>query len=145
MKILLDMECLQTASAFRGIGRYSLNLLKSLKVENRKKHDIHVLLNGKNSESEINLRESLDSTICQSKIHFWPNPYRSGCPDMNLPMPPTMPWQYDSFLLKEYILIISMFLAISKALRIASTRQSWRAFATKSRPLFQFMTLFPLK
>jgi glycosyltransferase involved in cell wall biosynthesis len=77
------MECLQTASAYRGIGRYSLNLLKSLITENRKNHDIHVLLNGKNSESEINIRESLDSTIGQSKIHFWPNPLRSGCPDMN--------------------------------------------------------------
>jgi len=83
MRILLDMECLQTASAHRGIGRYSLNLLKSLLAENRKKHDIHLLLNGKNSESEINIRESLDSTIGQSKIHFWPNPLRSGCPNMN--------------------------------------------------------------
>jgi glycosyltransferase involved in cell wall biosynthesis len=77
------MECLQTASAYRGIGRYSLSLLKSLLKENKKNHDIHVLLNGKNSESEINIRESLDSTIGQSKIHFWPNPLRSGCPEMN--------------------------------------------------------------
>jgi glycosyltransferase involved in cell wall biosynthesis len=77
------MECLQTASAYRGIGRYSLSLLKSLLKENKKNHDIHVLLNGKNSESEINIRESLNSTIGQSKIHFWPNPLRSGCPDMN--------------------------------------------------------------
>jgi hypothetical protein len=36
MKILLDMECVQTASAFRGVGRYSLNLLNSLIIENRK-------------------------------------------------------------------------------------------------------------
>jgi glycosyltransferase involved in cell wall biosynthesis len=82
MKILLDMECLQTASAFRGIGRYSLNLLKSLIIENKKNHDIHVLLNGKNSDSECALRMMLDSIIAQSKIHFWPNPLRSGCPDM---------------------------------------------------------------
>ena len=83
MRILFDMECLQTASAYRGIGRYSLSLLSGLLKENRKNHDIHVLLNGKNSESELSLRKSLDSTIGQSKIHFWPNPFRGGCPDMN--------------------------------------------------------------
>jgi len=76
------MECLQTASALRGIGRYSLSLFKSLLNENRKKHDIHVLFNGKDSDSERALRSTLDPTISQSKIHFWPNPLRSGCPDM---------------------------------------------------------------
>ena len=83
MKILFDMECLQTASAYRGIGRYSLSLLKSLLKENRTNHDIHVLLNGKSSESECALRRTLDLTIPQSKMHFWPNPLRAGCPDMN--------------------------------------------------------------
>ena len=82
MKILFDIECLQTPSAHRGIGRYSLNLLKSLVAENRKKHDIHVLLNGKNSASEFALRKTLDSIIAQPKIHFWPNPLRVGCPNM---------------------------------------------------------------
>ena len=82
MKILLDMECLQTASAFRGIGRYALTLLKSLLKENREKHDIHVLLNRKSAESESNLRMALDSTIPQPRIHFWPNPISEGCPDM---------------------------------------------------------------
>jgi glycosyltransferase involved in cell wall biosynthesis len=85
MKILFDMECLQTASAFRGIGRYSLNLLKSLLVENRKEHDIHVLLNGKSIDSECALRRKLDSTIEQSRIHFWPSPLRIGCLDMTYP------------------------------------------------------------
>jgi len=83
MKILLDMEPLQTASAFRGIGRYSLSLLKSLLKENRKKHDIHLLFNGKDADSEHTVRRSLDSTVAQPQMHFWPNPLRSGCPDMN--------------------------------------------------------------
>jgi len=83
MKILLDMEPMQTASAFRGIGRYSLSLLKSLLKENREKHDIHLLFNGKDADSEHAVRKSLDSTVAQPQMHFWPNPLKIGCPDMN--------------------------------------------------------------
>ena len=42
-KILIDLQCLQTESAHRGIGRYTYNLTVSILQQNTE-YDIHILL-----------------------------------------------------------------------------------------------------
>lgn len=44
-KILIDLQCLQTESANRGIGRYSYNLVMHMLKQGSDEFDFHVLLN----------------------------------------------------------------------------------------------------
>jgi len=46
MKILIDMQCMQSGSSKGGIGRYSYSLLKAM-IANNKSHEISILLNAK--------------------------------------------------------------------------------------------------
>ncbi|MFM0036776.1 glycosyltransferase [Paraburkholderia strydomiana] len=55
MEILIDLQGCQSASRFRGIGRYSLALVKAI-VRNRGPHSVRLLLNGLYPEGLDELR-----------------------------------------------------------------------------------------
>ncbi|WP_199543253.1 glycosyltransferase [Paraburkholderia kururiensis] len=58
MKIVLDLQGCQSASRFRGIGRYSLALVKGV-LRNRGDHSVKVLLNGLYADGLDSLRQQL--------------------------------------------------------------------------------------
>lgn len=62
MKILIDLQGCQTASRYRGIGRYSLALAKAL-VRNRGQHHVVLLANGAFSGELFALRSCFESDI----------------------------------------------------------------------------------
>jgi glycosyltransferase involved in cell wall biosynthesis len=70
MRILVDLQGAQTSSRFRGIGRYSLNFIKSLLL-NRGQHEISILLSGALSDSIQDIRDELFGLIQPEKIHVW--------------------------------------------------------------------------
>ena len=70
MRILIDLQGAQSASRFRGIGRYCLSLALAM-VRNRGNHDIQVLLNGMLSESIRPLRDALGDLLPQNAVHVW--------------------------------------------------------------------------
>ncbi|MEX3640006.1 glycosyltransferase [Paraburkholderia sp. BR14320] len=62
MKIVLDLQGCQSASRFRGIGRYSLALVKGV-LRNRGDHSIKLLLNGLYTEGLDELRQQLQADV----------------------------------------------------------------------------------
>lgn len=62
MKILIDLQGCQTASRFRGIGRYSIALATAI-VRNRGAHEIVLLANGAFPEGLAALRSRFSSEI----------------------------------------------------------------------------------
>ena len=63
MKILIDLQALQTESAHRGIGRYTAALTLAL-IDELKDHDLFVLLHNRDDTKE----DSHDLKAIQSKI-----------------------------------------------------------------------------
>ncbi|BDC39217.1 glycosyltransferase [Paraburkholderia terrae] len=62
MKIVLDLQGCQSASRFRGIGRYSLALVKGV-LRNRGNHSIKLLLNGLYANGLDDLRQRLQAEM----------------------------------------------------------------------------------
>lgn len=62
MKLLVDLQGCQTASRFRGIGRYTLALNDAI-IRNRGRHDIVLLANGAFTEQLQLLRDRFESLL----------------------------------------------------------------------------------
>lgn len=62
MKIILDLQGCQSASRFRGIGRYSLALAKAI-VRNRNQHSVTLLLNGLYADGLDDLKAQFSGDI----------------------------------------------------------------------------------
>lgn len=67
MKILLDLQGCQSASRFRGIGRYSLAFAKAL-MRNRGSHTIKLLLNGLYADGIDELRQQFEGLVSAEDI-----------------------------------------------------------------------------
>lgn len=70
MKIVIDLQGAQSVSRFRGIGRYSLSLTKSI-IRNNTRHHIIIVLNGMLSNSILPIREEFDGILPQENIRTW--------------------------------------------------------------------------
>lgn len=71
MRIVIDMQGAQTGfSAHRGVGRYTIGLVKGLLAEN-KRHEIFLALNGAYPESVASLRRTFRGLIAQCNIRVW--------------------------------------------------------------------------
>jgi len=71
MRIIVDLQAAQTESSRnRGIGRYSMALLKAMAARPRG-HELHVVLNRHFSDSVEAIREELAPLISQDNIHVW--------------------------------------------------------------------------
>lgn len=70
MRIVIDLQGAQTASRFRGIGRYSLMLTQAI-VRNRGSHEIVIVLNGAFPETIQPIRAFFEGLLPQENIRIW--------------------------------------------------------------------------
>ena len=70
MRIVLDLQGAQTASRFRGIGRYTLSLAKAI-VANSAGHDVLIALSGLFPETIEPIRAAFDPILPQDNIRIW--------------------------------------------------------------------------
>lgn len=73
MRIVLDMQGAQTASRFRGIGRYTLSFVHAI-VRNRGEHDIILALSGLLRNTIEPIRAAFDGLLPQQNICVWHAP-----------------------------------------------------------------------
>ena len=73
MRIVLDLQGAQSASRFRGIGRYSLALAQAI-VRNRGEHEVLLVLNGLLADSIEPIRAAFDGLLPQENIRVWHAP-----------------------------------------------------------------------
>lgn len=76
MRVLIDMQGAQTASRFRGIGRYSLSLTQAM-ARHAGGHEIWLLLNARLSESIPFLRESFREWVPEHRVRIFDAPVDS--------------------------------------------------------------------
>jgi len=75
MRIVIDLQGAQTASRFRGIGRYSMALTRGI-LRNAGGHDIWIVLNGALEESVTQLRADLAGLVPNERIRVFETPGR---------------------------------------------------------------------
>jgi glycosyltransferase involved in cell wall biosynthesis len=73
MRIVIDMQGLQTESRFRGIGRYTLSFSQAV-VRNRGEHEIILVLSGLFSETIEPIRAAFNHLLPQENIRVWNAP-----------------------------------------------------------------------
>ena len=82
MKILIDLQSCQSPSKDRGIGRYSLALLKAM-LTNSRGHDVWLLLGEHLPETVMDIKRKLDGLLPDNKIIFYPFIHYTGELDKN--------------------------------------------------------------
>ena len=70
MRIVLDLQGAQTASRFRGIGRYTLSLAKAI-AANRADHEVLLALSGLFPDTIEPIRAAFDPILPQDNIRVW--------------------------------------------------------------------------
>ena len=70
MRIVIDLQAVQTSSRFRGIGLYSLELTKAI-VRNSHGHEVLIVINGLQPEGIERIREEFDGILPQQNIKVW--------------------------------------------------------------------------
>lgn len=73
MRIVIDLQSLQSESRYRGIGRYSFSLATAM-LENCGDHDIWLVLNGAVPESIFEIRHAFRGLIPAEKIRVFDAP-----------------------------------------------------------------------
>ena len=75
MKILIDLQSCQSASKYRGIGRYSIELAEAMIKNGMPKHEFFILLNLSLSEAILKIRKRFEPLIGINNIITF------GCPN----------------------------------------------------------------
>jgi glycosyltransferase involved in cell wall biosynthesis len=70
MRIVIDMQGVQTESRFRGIGRYTQALVKSI-IRNGKEHEIFLLLNGLFPQTIAPVIKEFSTVLRPEQIKIW--------------------------------------------------------------------------
>lgn len=70
MRIVLDLQGAQSASRFRGIGRYTLALAQAI-VRERGEHEVLLALNGLLADSIDPIRAAFDGLLPRENIRVW--------------------------------------------------------------------------
>jgi len=70
MKILIDMQGLQSHSRFRGIGKYTDSFVKAF-LEVSKEHTIYLLLNGMSNEGSKEIYQEYSSLVSKENIFIF--------------------------------------------------------------------------
>ncbi len=73
MRIIIDMQGAQSASRFRGIGRYSMSLSLAI-ARNAGEHEIWLVLNAAFQESILSIRHAFNDFIPQKRIRVFEVP-----------------------------------------------------------------------
>ena len=112
MRILIDLQGAQTSSRFRGIGRYSLDITKSI-LRNSEEHEVLILLSGILSDQIDTIRAELFDFIRQDRILVWegvgPTAYASSQNEWRLKASELMREAYISSINPDVVLISSFF------------------------------------
>ena len=79
MRIVIDMQGVQTDSRFRGIGRYTLAFAQAV-VRNKEAHEVILALSGLFPDTIEPIRAAFDGLLPQSNIRVWqvPGPVREA-------------------------------------------------------------------
>ena len=89
MRILIDMQGVQTESRFRGIGRYSMALAQAM-ARQAGDHEIWLLANARKPESIDAIRESFEGLVPASRLCLFDAPMPVSWPD------PANAWRRDA-------------------------------------------------
>jgi glycosyltransferase involved in cell wall biosynthesis/ADP-heptose:LPS heptosyltransferase len=73
MKLVIDLQGAQTESAFRGIGRYSIELARAL-VRGQAQHEVVLCLNGSLGDSIERIRSIFADELPPENIRVWSAP-----------------------------------------------------------------------
>lgn len=73
MRIVIDMQGAQTASRFRGIGRYTLALAKAI-LRNQQEHEVILALSGLFPDTIAPIRAEFRDLLQHSRIRVWETP-----------------------------------------------------------------------
>lgn len=73
MRIVIDLQGAQTASRFRGIGRYSMALTRGI-LRHAGEHEIWIVLNGALEESVAQVRADLAGLVSHERIRVFETP-----------------------------------------------------------------------
>lgn len=73
MRIVIDMQGAQTASRYRGIGRYTMAFAQAV-VRNRGEHEIVLALSGLFPDTIEPIRDAFDGLLPQENIRIWHAP-----------------------------------------------------------------------
>jgi len=81
MRIVIDMQGMQTGSRFRGIGRYTMAFAQCV-VKNRGEHEIILALSGLFPDTIEHIRAVFNGLLPQDNIRVWhaPGPVKEGQP-----------------------------------------------------------------
>ena len=81
MRIVIDMQGVQTESRFRGIGRYTTAFAQGV-VRNRGQHEVILALSGLFPDTIESIRADFDGLLPQENIRVWqaPGPVMDGTP-----------------------------------------------------------------
>lgn len=82
MRIIIDLQGAQTASRFRGIGRYSLLFTQAI-VRNRGTHDVILVLNGLFEETIEPIYAAFNGLLPKECFLVWDAPKQLIDPNMN--------------------------------------------------------------
>ena len=112
MRILIDLQGAQTSSRFRGIGRYSLDITKSI-LRNSEGHEVIVLLSGILCDQISHIRAELSDYISQDRILVWegvgPTAYADSQNEWRMQASELMREAYISHINPDVALISSFF------------------------------------
>ncbi|WP_152034151.1 glycosyltransferase [Paracidovorax avenae] len=70
MRIVVDIQGAQTESRYRGIGRYSMSLLKAM-IRNAGDHEIFVAANNKDRGMALAIQDDLKNLIVEERIKYF--------------------------------------------------------------------------
>lgn len=70
MRIVIDMQGMQTASRFRGIGRYTLSLVSAL-IRHKRNHEIILVLNGMFADTISSIKDHFKDVLPTENIVVW--------------------------------------------------------------------------
>lgn len=80
MRIVLDLQACQSASRYRGMGRYALALAKAI-ARRRGEHELIIALNGALPGTVEPIRAEFDGLLSQSNIRTWLTPMPTAARD----------------------------------------------------------------
>lgn len=77
MRILIDCQALQTGSRFRGIGRYTIGLIKGL--ASQRSEEVFLLINGSLIDTSVEIRQQFKDLLTEKQFIYWYSSNDTDC------------------------------------------------------------------
>lgn len=108
MRIVIDMQGVQTASRFRGIGRYTISLVSAM-ISLRQQHEIILVLNARLQESIPNLQAEFKSASPLLQIRYFDLPSTQSHDDWSHDAAELLREAFIQSLAPDVVLVSSLF------------------------------------